>query len=153
MTANQPKTQPTTTTTDDGDMIGSRIQSFSEWSSTNTVNVFSLARAGFRYTGRGDVVECFKCKGTLKEWEQNDDPLSSHQQYYPDCEFVKKRVSEAEIEKLSCRKRVDDLLAASSSCVNKLKEMQQMKLSGDKTGSVIEQLKKKDVEFCLKVHR
>ena len=128
-----PVITPMPTDNESGD-IGARIQTFCEWSSTNTVNIFALARAGFQYTGRGDVVECFKCQGTLKEWEQNDDPLTSHNQYYPNCEFVKKRLAEVDIEKLSCGKRIADLLAATVSCVNRLKEIQKLCVSGGSTG-------------------
>ncbi|XP_028399857.1 uncharacterized protein LOC114523195 [Dendronephthya gigantea] len=117
------------TDNENGD-IGGRIRTFCEWSSTSTVNIFSLARAGFLYTGRGDVVECFKCKGTLKEWLQDDDPLASHNQYYPSCDFVKKRLAEVDIEKMSCGKRVSDLLAAAISCVNQLKEVQKLCVLG-----------------------
>jgi hypothetical protein len=128
-----PVVTPVPTDNENGD-IGARIQTFCEWSSTNTVNIFALARAGFQYTGRGDVVECFKCKGTLKEWVQDDDPLSSHNQYYPSCDFVKKRLAEVDIEKLSCGKRITDLLAATVSCVNRLKEVQKLSVSGGSSG-------------------
>ena len=129
-----PEVAPVPTDNESGN-IGARIQSFCEWSSTNTVNIFALARAGFQYTGRGDVVECFKCNGTLKEWVQDDDPLAAHSQYYPNCEFVKKRLAEVDIEKLSCGKRIADLLAATLSCVNRLKEVQKLSVSGGTTGT------------------
>jgi hypothetical protein len=129
-----PEVTPVPTDNESGN-ISARIQSFCEWSSTNTVNIFALARAGFQYTGRGDVVECFKCNGTLKEWVQEDDPLDAHNQYYPNCEFVKKRLAEVDIEKLSCGKRIADLLAATLSCVNRLKEVQKMSVSGGSTGT------------------
>ena len=128
-----PVVPPTPTDNENGD-IGARIQTFCGWSSTDTVNIFALARAGFQYTGRGDVVECFKCNGTLKEWLEGDDPLASHNQYYPSCDFVKKRLAEVDIEKLSCGKRIGDLLAATASCVNKLKEMQKLSVSSGSTG-------------------
>lgn len=128
-----PVVSPVPTDNENGD-IGGRIQTFCEWSSTNTVNIFSLARAGFQYTGRGDVVECFKCKGTLKEWVQDDDPLASHNQYYPSCDFVKKRLAEVDIEKMSCGKRVSDLLAAAVTCVNRLKEVKKLCVLGGSTG-------------------
>jgi hypothetical protein len=128
-----PEVTPVPTDNENGD-IGARIRTFCEWSSTNTVNIFALARAGFQYTGRGDVVTCFKCNGTLKEWLESDDPLAAHNQYYPNCEFVKKRLAEVDIEKLSCGKRIADLLTATMSCVNRLKEVQKLSVSGGSTG-------------------
>lgn len=59
--------------------------------------MFDLARAGFVFTGRDDVVECFKCKGTLKQWKVDDKAIQAHKEFYPDCEFVKGIETESDV--------------------------------------------------------
>lgn len=69
--------------------MGNRVRSFNVWPATSSANVFDLARAGFVFTGRDDVVECFQCKGTLKQWKVDDKAIKAHKDFYPDCVFVK----------------------------------------------------------------
>lgn len=38
--------------------------------------------------GRGDIVKCFHCGTTLKDWQQEDDPVSVHKQNSPVCPVV-----------------------------------------------------------------
>ncbi|EDO35786.1 predicted protein [Nematostella vectensis] len=72
----------------DLNLVGARVRTFNFWPATSSANVFELARAGFVFTGRDDVVECFKCKGTLKQWKVDDRPIESHREFYPDCPLL-----------------------------------------------------------------
>ncbi|OCT56671.1 NACHT, LRR and PYD domains-containing protein 1a-like [Xenopus laevis] len=49
-----------------------------------------LSQAGFYYVGPGDRVRCFSCGGELDNWQPGDEPLTRHQQSYPDCPYVSK---------------------------------------------------------------
>lgn len=69
--------------------MSNRVKTFKFWPATSSANVFDLARAGFVFTGRDDVVECFFCKGTLKQWKVDDKAIQAHREFYPDCEFIK----------------------------------------------------------------
>lgn len=70
-------------------LLGNRVRTFNYWPATSSANVFDLARAGFVFTGRDDVVECYKCKGTLKQWKVDDKALDAHKEFYPNCTFLK----------------------------------------------------------------
>uniref|UniRef100_A0A8B9FDQ1 RING-type E3 ubiquitin transferase n=1 Tax=Amazona collaria TaxID=241587 RepID=A0A8B9FDQ1_9PSIT len=48
----------------------------------------ALARAGFFYTGRGDVVRCFYCNGLMRNWQFDSDPWWEHAKWFPGCEFL-----------------------------------------------------------------
>ncbi|NXK71482.1 BIR7B protein, partial [Amazona guildingii] len=48
----------------------------------------ALARAGFFYTGRGDVVRCFYCNGLVRNWQFDSDPWWEHAKWFPGCEFL-----------------------------------------------------------------
>ncbi|KAM9527405.1 baculoviral IAP repeat-containing protein 7 [Guaruba guarouba] len=48
----------------------------------------ALARAGFFYTGRGDVVRCFYCNGDVRNWQFESDPWWEHAKWFPGCEFL-----------------------------------------------------------------
>ncbi|XP_031557161.1 E3 ubiquitin-protein ligase XIAP-like [Actinia tenebrosa] len=80
---------PPTLDPKDLSLLGNRVRTFNYWPATSSANVFDLARAGFVFTGRDDVVECYKCKGTLKQWKVDDKALDAHKEFYPDCPFLK----------------------------------------------------------------
>lgn len=69
-------------------LMANRVRTFNLWPTTSSANVFELARAGFSFTGPDDVVRCFKCNGTLKEWTPKDSPIESHKEFYPDCLYI-----------------------------------------------------------------
>ncbi|NWS34927.1 BIR7B protein, partial [Polioptila caerulea] len=65
-----------------------RLSTFENWPQNSNVNPEQLARAGFFYTGRGDVVRCFYCDGGVRSWSFGDDPWREHAKWYPECEFL-----------------------------------------------------------------
>uniref|UniRef100_A0A803JT52 Uncharacterized protein n=1 Tax=Xenopus tropicalis TaxID=8364 RepID=A0A803JT52_XENTR len=52
---------------------------------------WDLAQAGFYYVGPGDLVKCFICGGELDKWERWDEPLTRHQNSFPDCAYVQEQ--------------------------------------------------------------
>ncbi|NXC29572.1 BIR7B protein, partial [Campylorhamphus procurvoides] len=64
-----------------------RLSTFQNWPNSN-VHPEQLARAGFFYTGRGDVVRCFYCDGGLRSWSFADDPWLEHAAWHPWCQFL-----------------------------------------------------------------
>lgn len=48
----------------------------------------SLAKAGFFFSGKDDVVFCFFCGQGLKSWEPNDDPWIEHARWAPKCHYL-----------------------------------------------------------------
>ncbi|NWY39020.1 BIR7B protein, partial [Sylvia atricapilla] len=65
-----------------------RLSTFENWPQNSIMHPEQLARAGFFYTGRGDVVRCFYCDGGVRSWSFGDDPWREHAKWYPECEFV-----------------------------------------------------------------
>ena len=65
--------------------FASRLKSFQngQWpinTSTiaNKLDPYSMVNAGLYYTGCSDIVKCFSCQNSFKEWEPNDDPFTEH---------------------------------------------------------------------------
>ncbi|NXO02953.1 BIR7B protein, partial [Rhinopomastus cyanomelas] len=65
-----------------------RLSTFQNWPQYAGTNPERLARAGFFYTGIGDLVRCFHCGGGLTNWSIGDDPWMEHASLFPDCEFL-----------------------------------------------------------------
>ncbi|XP_022249892.1 putative inhibitor of apoptosis isoform X2 [Limulus polyphemus] len=65
-----------------------RLDTFDIWPDNSPVDKFSLAKAGFYYSGREDEVVCFSCGLHLKHWDFSDSPASKHHQASPCCTFV-----------------------------------------------------------------
>ncbi|NXE52735.1 BIR7B protein, partial [Casuarius casuarius] len=65
-----------------------RLSTFQSWPQYTEVHPEQLARAGFFYTGQGDMVRCFYCDGSVRNWEFGDDPWREHAKWYPRCEFL-----------------------------------------------------------------
>ncbi|NXG66407.1 BIR7B protein, partial [Hemiprocne comata] len=65
-----------------------RLTTFQNWPQYTDMHPEQLARAGFFYTGQGDVVRCFYCDGGVRNWSFGDDPWREHAKWYPGCEFL-----------------------------------------------------------------
>ncbi|KFO77784.1 Baculoviral IAP repeat-containing protein 7-B [Cuculus canorus] len=65
-----------------------RLSTFQNWPRYTDMHPEQLARAGFFYTGQGDVVRCFHCDGRIRNWLLGDDPWREHAKWYPECEFL-----------------------------------------------------------------
>lgn len=63
-----------------------RIRSFDGWSSA--VHPVKLACAGFVYTGKGTLVQCFQCGVKYRCWNQGDNPYDIHYKCNPRCPFL-----------------------------------------------------------------
>ncbi|XP_074964651.1 baculoviral IAP repeat-containing protein 7 [Phalacrocorax aristotelis] len=65
-----------------------RLSTFQTWPQYTDMRPLQLARAGFFYTGRDDIVRCFYCDGGMRNWSFGDDPWREHARWYPGCEFL-----------------------------------------------------------------
>ncbi|XP_022182612.1 E3 ubiquitin-protein ligase XIAP-like [Myzus persicae] len=66
----------------------SRLKSYNSFPSTSCQNKYTLSESGFRYTGVGDIVECFFCGLVLQKWTNDDIPWVEHAKWNPKCIFV-----------------------------------------------------------------
>ncbi|XP_075036661.1 baculoviral IAP repeat-containing protein 1-like [Mixophyes fleayi] len=75
-----------------------RQQSYSCWPVYALIEPSVLAQAGFFFIGTRDTVQCFSCGGCLGNWEENDDPWREHAKWFPQCEFLRSKKSEDDIQ-------------------------------------------------------
>lgn len=57
-----------------------RLKTFSDrfWPISYYQNESIMAKAGFFYSGLGDLVKCAYCGVCLHQWQPDDDPISEH---------------------------------------------------------------------------
>jgi len=67
-----------------------RLQTFYDWPKAEIVSAATLARAGFFYTGKGDLTQCAFCKRKFTDWQAGDIPTEEHRREVPYCAFVRK---------------------------------------------------------------
>jgi len=65
-----------------------RLNSFVGWP-VRCIEPSLLARAGFFFTHKEDVVRCPFCNLEIYQWHQDDVPLVDHRKYSPLCPFVR----------------------------------------------------------------
>ena len=66
-----------------------RYGSFAKWPKQMEQKPSDLVKSGFFYTGQGDLVTCFMCGLTLKEWETGDVVDLEHKKWAPGCKFLR----------------------------------------------------------------
>ncbi|XP_067666835.1 baculoviral IAP repeat-containing protein 7-A-like isoform X2 [Haliotis asinina] len=72
-------------------LLKSRLDSFVGWPRRYVPKTpEELASAGFFYIGSADRVTCFQCGITLRDWEEEHDPVTEHQRYSEHCQFISK---------------------------------------------------------------
>ncbi|XP_046582213.1 putative inhibitor of apoptosis [Haliotis rubra] len=71
--------------------LQARLDSFVDWPRRYVPKTpEELASAGFFYIGSADRVTCFQCGITLRDWEEEHDPVAEHQRYSEHCQFINK---------------------------------------------------------------
>ncbi|XP_046354778.2 putative inhibitor of apoptosis [Haliotis rufescens] len=71
--------------------LRARLDSFADWPRRYVPKTpEELAAAGFFYIGSADRVTCFQCGITLRDWEEEHDPVAEHQRYSEHCQFIDK---------------------------------------------------------------
>lgn len=65
-----------------------RLKTFVGWPCAY-VTPSSLAKAGFYYTKRNDLVRCAFCGIEIHSWKQGDDAMADHRKWSPNCVFVR----------------------------------------------------------------
>ncbi|XP_061477326.1 LOW QUALITY PROTEIN: baculoviral IAP repeat-containing protein 1 [Rhineura floridana] len=64
-----------------------RLDSFKTWPQDAHADATTLAKAGYFYTGKKDIVQCFSCAGRLTNWKETDDPWKEHAKFSPHCKL------------------------------------------------------------------
>ena len=65
-----------------------RLDTFKAWPRQLVQQPQQLARSGFYYSGRGDLVTCFFCGIPLKNWERVDNVDFEHKKHSPNCKYL-----------------------------------------------------------------
>ncbi|KAE9521463.1 hypothetical protein AGLY_018137 [Aphis glycines] len=66
----------------------SRLKTFNLFPLTSSQDKYSLAKSGFIYSGKKDIVECFCCGLILHRWEKEDNLWIEHSRWNSKCVFV-----------------------------------------------------------------
>lgn len=66
-----------------------RLLTFHHWPKQIIPDKYSLAQAGFYYTGQSDFTICFACGLKVNQWERQDKPWDEHIRLSPDCLYLK----------------------------------------------------------------
>ena len=65
-----------------------RLHSFKRWPKQMAQCPIDMVRSEFYYSGSGDVVTCFFCGITLKEWDSVDNIDFEHKKFSPQCKYL-----------------------------------------------------------------
>ena len=55
-----------------------RLETFQSWPANAKVEAWKMARAGLRYMGEGEEVQCSWCGAVLGDWQYGDQQLAEH---------------------------------------------------------------------------
>lgn len=69
-----------------------RLKTYTNWPMYFHTRPESLSHSGFFYCGSSDKVQCYSCKGILKNWKDGDVPWIEHIKHFPQCQFVRQCV-------------------------------------------------------------
>lgn len=72
----------------DKSTFDSRLDTFKDWPISIAQKPKDLAKAGYFYTGRGDLIKCFHCGTTLRNLLPTDDVNQLHFSQFENCEFL-----------------------------------------------------------------
>ena len=96
----------------------SRIESFKTWPIALKQNGESMAIAGFFYTNQSDVVICYLCGVIIRNWQENDDPITEHMKFKRNCRFVKYKCDSLTVKKAIKTNKNDKLLVENEVFLN-----------------------------------
>jgi len=65
-----------------------RFTTFENWP-LDFLSPQKMAKCGFFYIRREDIVKCAYCNVEIGDWQVEDDPWSVHQKHSPSCSYVK----------------------------------------------------------------
>lgn len=66
----------------------SRLETFKDWPISMSQKPNDLAKAGYFYTGRGDIIKCFHCGTLLRNLLPTDNVMQLHKSLFENCEFL-----------------------------------------------------------------
>lgn len=66
-----------------------RLRSFEDWPKAKKQTPEILSDAGFYYSQCGDRVKCFSCGGSLRDWDDQDDPWEQHALWFAKCDYLR----------------------------------------------------------------
>lgn len=80
--------------------LKNRESSFKYWPIPRVIDVHELVEAGWFYTGKDDITQCFTCGCRNEEWKKGDDPFAVHSKLSRNCSFLMKAMKHKSSSKL-----------------------------------------------------
>ncbi|CAF1184081.1 unnamed protein product [Rotaria sordida] len=100
--------------------IPSRQATFEIWANESSPAIDDLVKAGFFYTGIENIVTCFYCNGSLKNWGENDNPLIEHIRWFPHCAYAKQLSGPELHDKIQKAKSIQEVQGISQTSTNQM---------------------------------
>lgn len=103
--SSQTTTTTTASMTDTLYREDNRVKTFVNWPHS-FIDPKKLAQTGFSYIGPDDNVKCYFCKAEIGRWEPEDDEVTEHIRWSPNCPLLKRRetnnvpISEADLDRV-----------------------------------------------------
>ncbi|XP_053389087.1 inhibitor of apoptosis protein-like [Mercenaria mercenaria] len=76
-----------------------RLRSYKQWPKRQIADPQMLANAGFYYTGRGDIIRCYKCRFEIRNLNDGLDPWEEHARLYPYCDHLVENKGELYVQR------------------------------------------------------
>ncbi|XP_011406381.1 PREDICTED: putative inhibitor of apoptosis [Amphimedon queenslandica] len=80
--------------------LKNRESSFKYWPIPRVIGVLELVEAGWYYTGKDDITQCFTCGCRNEEWKKGDDPFTVHGKLSKNCSFLMEAMKHKSSSKL-----------------------------------------------------
>ena len=77
--------------------LKNREKSFKYWPIPGIVDIRELVDAGWFYTGKDDITQCFTCGCRNDEWKKGDDPIAVHSKLSRNCSFLMRQKSSSKV--------------------------------------------------------
>lgn len=87
----------------DKNTFDSRLETYKDWPISMVQKPNDLAKAGYFYTGCGDIIKCFHCGTSLKNLLPTDNVNQLHTAKYDKCEFLQMYSDKDESVNLNCK--------------------------------------------------
>jgi hypothetical protein len=100
--------------------VSQRRKSFATWPNENLPSVDDLAEAGFFYAGTKNIVTCFHCNGSLRNWGPNDNPKIEHARWFPHCAYAKQLCGDELHRKIQEAKRAQQGMCKHNTSYNNI---------------------------------
>uniref|UniRef100_A0A182NKN4 RING-type domain-containing protein n=1 Tax=Anopheles dirus TaxID=7168 RepID=A0A182NKN4_9DIPT len=109
-----------------------RLASFESWPKSIRQTPEQMADAGFFYTEKSDIVTCFSCGGTLKDWMEGDDPWVEHADNFSGCHYLNLVKGAEFVQQCQTRRSTEGSIETRAHCKTSEQHVDEPEVSDEK---------------------